>query len=716
MGMHEGHAVEGVIYALCSALCAEREGFRVTHEHKELPLTMKTDVLVFNKSALHANIMVCHSDNSDYAHRKIKRTRQEFIEALQLAQTSIVTPDYRVINLVFGMPSGWQKNQISYMKSELRPTLFLPDLLDHRNYEDFMQWTLNAYRKAKSQKNSWRRIVTTHFLSGSAQIPAKHIVCDCLRDLLFSDAGQNCSPKGKQRKAAQHRPTSCELPKAFNTRYRQGLSMINVFPVSEIKCIYEAIKRGHIQLSELNGSSRAALARALWLGVVNISEDITSTLWIEPRKMQSVDKFDFSEPFKSLTLEQIEAIVELLDEHADLSPSAYAGGVQCLAMGSYQFVSERVHALAVGLVNYLECTTDTAAGVVRELLASDQPLLPEPSQNRAGNEGFKVGRSFVAALLSVVHGDPKLGGKHGFGFSSPNNMDAILIRDALTIMCREREKCLSELKAVIGMMEVFASRDVSKMVAWSLCACRPRTFAIEVPGSWLQRFYFVAVSHAAYNPLMSILFNSIVTKRHAIDTLFGFPKKLAQAVSELVNNKQAPGKFRIIAKTTPTELHIYEALSITENNIGNKAKELFDRIGAVKSWGLENGYTFVIHGAFDGDFSSATIEEFTGPGRYDEFIAFSDLCRIAAVGALSTAPEAIAQQGNMPAYPSNQSEPADAPSTGAREDGFLHPHNAASLRATDTKRISNPGDEDLAMAAENDAPQKLTKRRKSSGR
>lgn len=626
MGMHEGHAIEGLIFGLCSSICAEKEGYTVVHSHLGLPLTMKTDVLILKDSALHANIMVCHSDNRDYSHRKIKRTRQEFVEALQLAKSKLVTPDYRVINLVFGMPNGWMESQIPYMKNELYPTLYLPDFLNKVLYDKFISWAINQYKKSKTSKSNWRASITAHILKNSNIVPGQKIIQDVLRNLIFSDDCKNHSSKGDVRHSAQKadqmdrkRPIS-----PFFSRYRQGLSMLNMFAENEVAAIYRVIKNGSTQPENLDSLERSSLIRALWMGVVNIEEDITGELFVSTRKRgDNPTVFDFDEPFKSMSLEQIIVALDKLNLHAKASQTTFIGGLQCLSMANFSSVSKALLLLVKELKRYLKNPTEKSLHTVLKIFLSDSPLLPDTGSIQSGHKPFLIYRSFASALITVLYNNPKLGGKHGYGFNGTECFSKGTACQFLAQLNNKANEAINELGLVEKMMEAFSTCQLSSVKDWSLNALRPKTFSIEVPGSWMQRFYFVAVSHAAYNPLMSVLYSQLVCMRHQASEVCGFPSKLAQSIADLTGKNDAPGKFRIVVPEGSRKYHIYEVISITENNLGNKSKELFDRIGSVKSWGVLNGVQFIVHGVFDGDFAETTIEEFSGPARYDEFISTS---------------------------------------------------------------------------------------------
>ena len=254
-------------------------------------------------------------------------------------------------------------------------------------------------------------------------------------------------------------------------------------------------------------------------------------------------------------------------------------------------------------------------------------MFPDTVLKLPSGIGFRVCRSVFAAFLTIVTGDSKIGGKHGCNFTSSDCLSANELDTNLKLILNKPQEATQELQLIKKMCDVFETGDFNQIVLWHLKPQRPKTFDIQIPGSWLQRFYFVIASHAAYNPLMSILYSEIVLPRHVGCKMYGFPDKLAESLNVLFPDSESPGRFRIIVREKNDIIHIYEALSITENHLGDKSKELFDRIGGVKTWGRENQIKIFVHGLFDGDFSQPVMEEFTGTERYDEFISARELLK-----------------------------------------------------------------------------------------
>ena len=631
MGKSEGHAIEGIVYALCKVLLSKHHCYSVLHVHPDLPLTMQTDVLVFDNKALHADIMVCHSDNKDYAHRKIKRTRQEFVEALQLPEISdknlILTKDYRVINFVFGMPNGWQDSQIEYMKTKLSPTVYLPEFLNQKTYDSFIEKSMSEYKKVKRNKSNWPEYIYKAIVEKRIILPGQRQICKLLEHAIFSTDMKNKSSLGIERLEEANSSRNVDLPLPFASRFRQGLSLLNVFTNNEIDALYYLIKKGSFLEKELDDIQRQSLTRAIWIGLITINTNITKTNFITPRKRQSVSQVDFSEPFESLSLSRIHVILDELNNYAEINPRPFLGGIQYLSIGNYSLISKNTIELTTALIDYLNRPNDKNYKRIIELFSKDEVLVPDTHDTLPAGIGFRVCRSVFAAFISVIIGNPKFGGKHACAFTSSECLPSNEVESGLKLLLANSEEAIKELVLMKKMCEVFNHKDVSKIINWQLREQRPKTFDIQIKGSWLQRLYFVISSHAAYNPLMSILFSKIVIPRYRNCELFGFPNKLAESLSVPFPGCGSPGKYRIIVKEDNKKVHVYEALSITENHLGDKSKELYDRIGAVRAWGRENDIEVFFHGLFDGDFSTSVMREFTDNGHYDEFISIRDCLR-----------------------------------------------------------------------------------------
>lgn len=627
MGMNEGHAVEGIIYAFCKMILSDKPSFSVMHIYPGLPLTMDTDVLVFDNEALQAIIMVCHSNNKDYAHRKIKRTRQEYVEALQLleARGSVpLTNGFRVINFVFGMPNGWQDGQIDYMKNILSPTIYLPEILDQTTYDSFMLMSMSEFKKVKNNRDKWRSSIYKAIMEESITFPGQQQICDILEEAILSSKMLNKSTLGKDRLEEKEPGRKVDIPVPFSSRFRQGLSLLNVFSQGEIDAIYNLVKKGSTTENALDMIQKHSLVRAMWIGLIHVQPSISSTFYITPRKRQLSSQVDFSEPFESLSLSRIHYILNTLNNYAKNNPEPFQGGLQYLSIGYYSLVVKCTMGLAEKLLSYISQPSDAVYKQLLKVFEEDDVLVPDTVDSLPPKTGFMVCRSVFAAFVSIITGDSKYGGKHGYGFTDSNCLSANELKTGLGLIISKSEEAIKELHQITQMCDVFINNNFGRIVQWQLRETRPKTFDIQVSGSWLQRFYFVIASHAAYNPLMSVLYSEIVLPRHNGCMIYGFPIKLAETLKTPFPGCDSPGKYRIIVKEANDIVHIYEALSITENNIGNKSKELFDRIGATKFWGKKNKVKVVFHGLFDGDFSAKTMKEFTEIGRYDEFISVRD--------------------------------------------------------------------------------------------
>ncbi|MFC1837204.1 hypothetical protein ACFLYW_00795 [Thermodesulfobacteriota bacterium] len=622
MGKHEGHAVEAVVKGICEWICnSYYPKYDVVRGIDDLPLTMDTDVIVRKKDQIQALIIVCHADNPDYSHRKVKRSHQEFVEGLNLLLTDkdkILTPNYRIINFVFGMPNGWADGQLSKMKKIMAPTIFYPELVTPEDFNDFITVSMEKYWEVKTKRTDrLARIVA----KDPSIIPTSKILIKCLKRMVFNPSVKNnleilesIKTRTKILKKTASKKYSTPLP--FNTRYRQGLSMLAVFSPKERAILFNLLNKRiapkDLTLSELN-----TIRRGQWLGYFSYKKGISTKIMLSPKRRENCFTPDFSQPFDSLSFMKSNNIINNLDKYAMKNTNTFIGGIQCLSIGNFIDVIKQVLPVAYILIDIIKGRTSKKKDF-QYLLSNDLELIPSSGRWSGPNKNFMILRSWVVSLLATLKENTSLLSKKHFDFGSNNGLNSTEQGKILSeILSINKKTIITELNNTILFCENLLSDDFYKIIN----STPPITFSLT-PGSWYQRLYFVLSSHAAYNPLMEILYTEIVTKRHEKKKICGFPNTLAVSLSKILG-KAVSGRYRIIVQESKV-IHIYEALSITSNNIGNKSKELFDRIGIAKRAAAKEGKTIEFHGLFDGDFDPQTIKEFSTGDRYNEFLSIVD--------------------------------------------------------------------------------------------
>tara|TARA_B100000686_G_scaffold354535_1_gene465309 strand:- start:5053 stop:6906 length:1854 start_codon:yes stop_codon:yes gene_type:complete len=612
MGKHEGHAVESVIKGICNWICKKKgENFTVIRKDHRLPLTMDTDIVIKEKNIIQSIIMISHSDNDNYSHRKVKRLNEEYVEVVSLHLTKhkfLLSNSFRIVNFIFGMPSGWKESQIIEMKEEMSPTIFLPEIISPSNYDKFISTCMKLYsenpREVESKVQNNPKIIKIF------DTLAPHLEKNVFDNEIYNNL--NILKGIEKRKTSKEKLPSYLTPKSFNTRYRQGLSMLGVFSTSEQEFLFNKMNQW-IDPDSLSLAEKEIIRRIKWLDYCTFEKNIKNLIILKPKIGDRESLPDFSQPYKTLNYNKSNDIINILDDYALKNSSTFAAGIQCLSIGNYEKVVPAIKEAAELLIDFINKKKKDFFNILK----NDIPLIPDKNRWKHSNKKMMVLRTWLISLLVVLTKNRNLLSKLDFKAAKPfqRSDQKILMKELKGL---DNKLLVKELENTISFFDDLFSNDVNKILG----SDRPLTFDFNTPGSWAQRLYFVLTSHAAYNPINVILYLSIIDKRHK-GKKFGFPEKLAVPLSHVMTTTESSIKFRHLVQEDNI-IHVYEAFSITANHIGDKSKELFNRIGKAKRAAADSKNQIIFHGLFDGDFNSQVIKEFISEDRYDEFISIED--------------------------------------------------------------------------------------------
>lgn len=161
---------------------------------------------------------------------------------------------------------------------------------------------------------------------------------------------------------------------------------------------------------------------------------------------------------------------------------------------------------------------------------------------------------------------------------------------------------------------------------WGILSAQPvpALFSIKEPSSWLQWHYNIIGTHSVFSAVSEVCYRTIALKDFTEDEISGFPQKRSESVSKVIPGSDSRAQLAMAAKKD-SKVVIYEGKCVTANHIGDKSKELFDRIGDFKracaTADLEGEAVLVL----DGDFSKEALEELSSAEAYDRIYSMDEL-------------------------------------------------------------------------------------------
>lgn len=150
-------------------------------------------------------------------------------------------------------------------------------------------------------------------------------------------------------------------------------------------------------------------------------------------------------------------------------------------------------------------------------------------------------------------------------------------------------------------------------------AKRPELISWDVSTSWTSWWYGAITTNPSYNPLSSLA-RVMAESKFPGYSFLGFPKKRSAPLTLICPKTTENLEWNIIA-VNGNSCAFVEPRSITKNHLGDKSKEIFDRIGQSRLACVDAEITDKYIGILDGDFDSTdVIADFSSKFGYTEII------------------------------------------------------------------------------------------------
>lgn len=646
MSKHLGHALEGFISGLLRYLSARRSSHHVRYEVRRSlggSLSMDTDLVVYRvddagEKAL-ALCAVFHSLRQNNSDMKWKRSRQEYVESETLRARGLgqaLHEDFHTVMCVFG--HEWKQQLLSDFRDNMPPAFIAAGLLSVSQEQKLFKSVEELYWTMPSKNRT--ELLAESVADRPFAFAGSKLVAQTLEKLVWDTGAQSPSPliRRELRRVAGVRPAT-RVSKAFSTRYNHGLSLLALFPASERSALFSLYRRPPFQPEQLPPHERSALLRGLFIGVVRLHAAPSvgrggklAPMKVVFHKKRSVADADFSFVFERMTATQAEEIVGGLLSLARTSPRSFQGAVSSLRMGNWRDVID--HGLPI-LRALAGAATSGDWADVQSKLSADCALRPESAVWSDGSDALMLRWSIGVATAVVAAQDRELAKVHEFARTRRPSSKEIgaLIRSLRSI---PKPILASVVRASRTWLEALRDENWTalgelseKRASWltsedTTSDDEPAIFSLFVPSSWLQWQYNILSTHPCFSPTLWTAYSRLALAEHEAQQLVGFPKKRSAAIREVLSGHDGRAQFGIIALTEGGVV-TYEGKSVTENHVGDKSKELLDRVAEIQRAATDADRSIETVIVLDGDFSQEALAELSAPGRYNRIYSMNEL-------------------------------------------------------------------------------------------
>ena len=623
-----GHALEGYVKGLVQNLCdKESKGKSIRYEvRRKLPiaLSMNCDVVIWecngsNERVL-ANLLVFHNVDKGNSHKKLYRSRQEYVESellprrLTLIQRKQIHRDFHTGMVVF-LPH-WKNEHIDYLKRELTPCLFVPDLLDAEEEAELCESVEKLYVSLARDTEA----VAANIRKSPRSIKGVNKLQKALKQLIFRHkrGGYSAIVEEEWRRLKSANKATV-IPRAISSRFCHGFNLLALFSPDERALLYKLHDLGGaINPKLLPEVDRSVILKALFLSVISLrAQGKGGNYRLIFKAKEKVDDLDVAFLLNRLDLLRVNDIINNLMDYAARYEKSYAGFVSGLRMANCKDLLPIAKRFFATLKEFLDGSKKNA-DILRLLCDGSQIATPKDLWAGAAESVFGVWTTAVS-LCVATSGDRLLPRLHSYKRNTvPSSKESIdLFR---VIKDTSRPAVEGEVAACLAWIDAWESEN------WKFLAENPvpSTFDIESPSSWLQWHYNIVGTHAVFSAVSEVCYRNIVLNETSETDVEGFPKKRSAMVSKVVPGSDSRAQLAMVAKIGD-KFVFYEGKCVTANHIGDKSKELYDRVGEFKrachAAGVEGEAVLVI----DGDFSDEAIKGLASPETYDRIYSMDEL-------------------------------------------------------------------------------------------
>lgn len=617
LGKHMGHAVEGHSRGLLRRI-SQRTGFEVL---RQLPFAfpVNPDIVVLTDDRKIRSLgIVAYATDAKGTDKKFYRTRLEYQQILLSWREypSNFSPAFIPMILLYGAAEGWKKKLIEDLESTCPPTMFLPTILGKVETEAIVRDAFAYYRE---EWESGGKAAREHVEDTFARMPTLPDSHQHLLDLL----SQTLDDKEAQSKARSimgsigERPVAARVPKAFQSRLRQGLALASLFPNAELDAWMSIDRRAG---QALTGLLEAFVRRAEFLDLVHLKwqKSIKGHFLVaQPRRpLQAVGDGQEYAPgrpdFEDWTRLDKEFALRLLAQHRQLPvqyPNVFRAGARDQVTGNWEAFCRSWLSSVPSLVRAIQ---ERNRDLLIDLFSNDLRVESEEWQPSHGTEGFLSLWSLCTAALAVLSGARSTWTDHKLRrdqLATRQNLDQMVE----SLLSADGVELINLLREVVSFCRVLLDGSLEEIAE----ADRPRLLSLDEPRSWIAACYGVIVTNPTHNPLCFPLRQWLHSEYPDVEW-HGWPSVRSVPVSQVLESHIGRVQWQFVGIPTEGEgVIVAETRSITANNWGNKSKEMYDRVSETRRAFDISGTAGLTIGVVDGDFYPDAVAEIATGIAYD---------------------------------------------------------------------------------------------------
>jgi len=619
-GKHIGHACEGHLRGLLTHLqnvVPERVG-------RQLPFDfhVEPDVVLLNASGrVRAVLIVAYWANADNSHMKYYRTRSEYKGVVRAHKENPddFADDFVLATVIYGSPDGWKEQILLDLADQCAPLLFLPNELGAVESTKLVERAFEVYRSLwEAGEKDVREAVETHFAQTELTASESNLL-NVIRDVLSEGAQHDIEGKVRER-------TSANVPsEPFRTRLRQALGALSVFNSEEIDAWLE-----DKSLDDEKVEAFARRAAFLDLGTMytvptmtgpEIEFDLRKPVRQENGKERyAPDLPDFTD-WTRLEKERVEKILAKHRKRTTDPTSVFRGGAYDQIAGNWKDICKQVRSHMPDVIQALEQNSKTD---FVQVLCQESPVTAPDWHPAKGEAGHFPLWAFTVCALAIEKNSRSVRSKrnyHARRQEDPAESEAA----KLFAICQSEDGVPDRLKELTDFSKNLLEDDLSQLGQVE----RPLLLSLDEPCSWIADFYNTLTTNSSHNPLNEVVYEWL---KHTYPEYkwHGWPNRRSRALNTVLGpTVSGRREWQFIGVDSKSEeFCAAEIKSITQNNWGNKSKELYDRVAEAREAAYEIGWAHRTILVFDGDMERDQLDELeTGIG-HDEVVSINDVIDI----------------------------------------------------------------------------------------
>lgn len=630
IGKHIGHACEGHLRGLLSHLSDISPDLVTRQLPFEFPVNPDA-VILNNLGRIRTVLIIAFWDDSKSSEKKFYRTRLEYMEMQRARQEQPqwFANDCSLITVIYGSANGWKEQILQDLKVQCSPFLFLPHQLGIEAANNIVTRAFTIYQEMWEDGSSNTREKAEEYFVTAEVTAEEQALLDILSPYLsgeqkiadeeaFYDSGMSDALQLREThvtaafslSALAH--TAYVPSSSFSTRLRQGLGILSLFPVREVEqwlsndqrlanddCIAFARRAFFLDMGEFRESKRLVGSEA--------------TFFLH-RPVQIVGNQEVYAPglpdFQDWTRLELALVTNILAAHrkrTERPTSVFKGGTYDQIAGNWFDICNWVANFMPAIIDAI---TYNRENQFLDALTSEVPVTAEiwhPAHRMAWHYPLWA---FVACALSIVQNQRQLRSKYDARRQSPpTDVEA---KELFAECYQQFTEIAIILKELTSFAEVFA---VSNTL--NLCKLqRPRLLSIDEPCSWLADFYNTLTTNSSHNPLNEVVHSWLHSKFPNLEW-YGWPKKRSCSLEQVLSTTTGRRQWQFIGLSRAEKtIYAAEVKSITQNNWGNKSKELYDRVAETRLAAASIGWQCHTVCVLDGDVGPDQLSELrTGIGH-----------------------------------------------------------------------------------------------------